>query len=202
MIKLSADTKQWLSQLVGIRRWGVFVALTVSFDRKIEGFLVEKQLLVIKLALDLLIILTHSWLSGKKQPMKKNNLLCNGLAQLQREKHNDCLYDQKTSLFHGYAVKYIHKELERLYTSSFKKYPQNEIRQLVSNILHYAVGRKMIKKRRNYWDSIFQAMQNKNHLLPGNSPSDGSKHYAHSYRDNGEFGSFPTHDDYSEEGDL
>lgn len=74
---------------------------------------------------------------------------------------------------------------------------------MIGEILNYIAHKINRRENSNYSINICAVLLlTKKYTINAKTPNEGAKHHAHSYRDNGQFGSFPTHDDYTEEGDL
>ena len=138
----------------------------------------------------------------EKTPFEKLESLKGELERLRIIHKDKYLYDPKTSLFHKYVVGHVCEWMNTTYPNQDKEHSNEEIHQLIGEILNYIAHKINRRENSNYYKDLRGAFVNKKYTINDKTPNEGAKYYAHSYRDNGQFGSFPTHDDYTEEGDL
>lgn len=83
------------------------------------------------------------------------------------------------------------------------KYSDGDIGNLIIKILEYVVRERFLLRDSDF-DHVVYDDNRTSSLDEANTheTQDGARSYAKSFRDNGQFGSYPIHDDYSEEGDL
>lgn len=132
---------------------------------------------------------------------RKIALLGQEIRELIEQNDHQFICDEDR-LIYDYVWEHVKHWIAKNYPKH-SEYSGDDIDKLVLSIIEHIVRERFLLR-----DSDFERIEYGNYRTSSldeintNETQDAGRDYAKSFRDNGQFGSYPIHDDYSEESDF